>query len=183
MQKRNFNQNKDLIREAMIASGKYSNVMSLPELKKIVLNIGAGKAAGNSNYLKEAVEGLTLISGQKPVVTKAKVSESNFKLRKGAPIGVKVTLRGRRMYDFFNRLVNYAIPRIRDFNGLSLKSFDGRGNYTFGIKEHLIFHEIDFDKVSDVIGMDVTFVTSAVNDEDALHLLIELGLPFKKERV
>jgi large subunit ribosomal protein L5 len=161
---------------------KLKNVMQAPELKKIVINVGAGKAVADANYMKSAVEDISLITGQKPIINKAKVSESNFKLRKGVPIGLKVTLRKDRMYDFLSKLVNVALARTRDFEGLNPKSFDGRGNYTFGIKEHLIFYEIDFDKVVNVIGMDVTLVTSAKNDEQAEVLLRHLGLPLKEKK-
>lgn len=177
-----FNDYKNRIVKELLGSGLYKNVMQIPELKKIVVNVGAGKAVGNQNFIKNAVDDIAMITGQKPVVTKAKVSESNFKLRKGAPIGIKVTLRKDRMYDFFDRLVNFALPRVRDFEGLSHKSFDGRGNYTFGIKEHLVFHEVDFDKVDEVIGMDITLVTSAEKDEDAERLLRALGLPIKERK-
>lgn len=173
---------KDQIIKDMMKSGKYRNVMEVPALKKIVLNVGAGKGIGNSNYIKSVVNDISLITGQKPVITKAKVSESNFKLRKGAPIGVKVTLRSKMMYNFLERLIFLALPRVRDFEGLSHKSFDGRGNYTIGIKEHLIFHEIDFDKVTDIIGMDITFVTSSKNDENAKELLMGLGLPIRERK-
>lgn len=173
---------REQIVQDMMKSGKYGNIMEVPELKKIVVNVGAGKGIGNSNYIKAVVNDISLITGQKPVITKAKVSESNFKLRKGAPIGVKVTLRNKMMYNFLERLIFLALPRVRDFEGLSHKSFDGRGNYTIGIKEHLIFHEIDFDKVTDIIGMDITFVTSAKNDENAKELLMGLGLPIRERK-
>lgn len=173
---------KNEVRETLVKSGIYGNVMTIPELKKISINVGAGKAIGNSGYIDYIVEAISLITDQKPIVTKAKVSESNFKLRKGYPIGVKVTLRGHRMYNFLNKLVHFSLPRVRDFEGLNPKSFDGRGNYTFGIKEHLIFHEIDFDKVKEIIGMDITLVTSAKNNEDAERLLRALQLPLKERK-
>ena len=161
----------------------YKNVMQVPKLDKIVLNVGAGKGIGNTTYIPSVVNDLTLITGQKPVVTKAKFSESNFKTRKGAPIGVKVTLRKAKMYDFLERLISFALPRVRDFEGLNFKSFDGKGNYTFGLKEHLIFHEIDFDKVDNIFGMDVTLVTSAESDKEAEELLRAFGLPLKDRKV
>ena len=173
---------KDQIVKDLMKTGNYRNIMEVPELKKIVLNVGAGKGIGNPNYIKSVVNDISLITGQQPVVTKAKVSESNFKLRKGSPIGVKVTLRKQMMYNFLERLIFLALPRVRDFEGLNFKSFDGRGNYSIGIKEHLIFHEIDFDKVTDIIGMDITFVTSAKNDDNAKELLLALGLPIRERK-
>jgi large subunit ribosomal protein L5 len=180
--KSNIPSKKQEILKVMFATGKFKNIMEVPTLHKIVINVGAGKAIGNSNYITSVVDALKLISGQKPVITKAKVSESNFKIRKGAPIGVKVTLRNKRMYDFLERLNSFSLPRVRDFEGLSYKSFDGRGNYTFGVKEHLIFHEIDFDKVTDVIGMDITFVTTSRDNDGAEMLLRNLGLPLKERK-
>jgi len=156
------------------------NVMEVPKLEKIVINIGVGAAVRDPKLLDEAVQTLTLITGQKPVVTRAKKAISNFKLREGNPIGCKVTLRDKRMYEFFERLVAIAIPRIRDFRGLSRKSFDGRGNYTFGIQEQIVFLEIDRDKISRISGMDITICTTAKNNEMALALLDELGMPFRK---
>ena len=154
--------------------------MQAPKIEKIVLNIGVGDAVSNSKLLDEAVNELTLISGQKPVITRAKKSIAGFKLREGAPIGCKVTLRGERMYEFLDKLVNISLPRVRDFRGVSNNSFDGRGNYTLGIKEQLIFPEINFDKVNKLRGMDIVFVTTAKTDEEGHELLAQLGMPFKK---
>ena len=154
--------------------------MQAPKIDKIVLNIGVGDAVSNSKLLDEAVNELTLISGQKPVITRAKKSIAGFKLREGAPIGCKVTLRGERMYEFLDKLVNISLPRVRDFRGVSNNSFDGRGNYTLGIKEQLIFPEINFDKVNKLRGMDIVFVTTAKTDEEGHELLAQLGMPFKK---
>lgn len=158
-----------------------SNVMQVPKLEKIVINMGVGEAIGNIKTLDKAVAELTQIAGQKAVITRAKKSISNFKLREGMPIGCRVTLRGRRMYYFFDRLVNIALPRVRDFRGLSAKSFDGRGNFTLGIKDQLIFPEIDYGKVDQTRGMNVCFVTSADKDEPAKALLGYLGMPFRKK--
>ncbi|HDS01066.1 MAG TPA: 50S ribosomal protein L5 [candidate division Zixibacteria bacterium] len=158
----------------------YKNVMEVPRLKKIVMNIGVGEAITNPKFLDAAVEDLRIISGQQPIVTRAKKSISNFKLRAGMPIGCAVTLRRERMYEFFDRLINVAIPRIRDFRGLPPKGFDGRGNYTLGLREQLIFPEIDYDKIDKVRGLSVTFVTSSNDDEGAFALLRELGMPFRK---
>jgi len=164
---------------ALMKSGDFKNVMDVPKLEKIVFNIGLGKALQNSKLIDAAINDVALITGQRPVVTKAKKSEANFKLRKGQSIGVKATLRSHVMYDFFNKLISLSLPRVRDFEGLSSKSFDGRGNYTFGIKEHLIFHEIDYDKVVDVLGADITIVTTAKNDEDAKKLLKAFSFPIR----
>jgi len=158
---------------------QYTNVMAVPKLEKIVLNVGVGEAIQDKKVLDTIVSNMALITGQKPVTTKAKKSISNFKLREGMPIGCKVTLRGRIMYEFLDRLVTLALPRTRDFQGVTDKSFDGRGNYTMGIKEHTIFPEIDTDKVTKMHGMDVTFVTSAQTDEEAYALLKHFGMPFK----
>ena len=158
----------------------YSSSMQAPKVEKIVLNIGVGDAVSNSKLLDEAVNELTLITGQKPVITRAKKSIAGFKLREGAPIGCKVTLRGERMYEFLDKLVNISLPRVRDFRGVSNNSFDGRGNYTLGIKEQLIFPEINFDKVNKLRGMDIVFVTTAKSDEEGRELLAQLGMPFKK---
>ncbi|MDQ0418197.1 large subunit ribosomal protein L5 [Thermoactinomyces sp. DSM 45891] len=158
----------------------YKSVMQLPKVEKVVINMGVGEAVQNSKVLDNAVEDLTLIAGQKPVITKAKKSIAGFKLREGMPIGVKVTLRGERMYHFLDRLVNVALPRVRDFRGVSAKSFDGRGNYTLGLKEQLIFPEISYDKVDKVRGMDVVIVTTAKSDEEARELLTAMGMPFRK---
>ncbi len=158
----------------------YKNVMQIPRLEKIVVNMGVGDAIQNAKAMDAAVADLATITGQKPVVTKAKKSIANFKLRGGMNIGAKVTLRGERMYDFYDRLVNMALPRVRDFRGISPKSFDGRGNYALGLKEQLIFPEIDYDKVEKVRGMDVIIVTSAKTDEEAKELLKLMGMPFKE---
>jgi large subunit ribosomal protein L5 len=154
--------------------------MECPKLVKIVINMGVGDAIGNPKALEEAVEELTTIAGQKPVITKAKKSIANFKLREGMSIGCKVTLRGERMYDFFDKLVTISLPRVRDFRGVSRTAFDGRGNYTLGIKEQLIFPEVNYDKVVIVRGMDIVIVTTAKTNEEAYALLEELGMPFTK---
>jgi large subunit ribosomal protein L5 len=157
---------------------KYKSIMQVPKLEKIVINMGIGDAKENPKFLENAVSELATITGQKPVVTKAKKSVAAFKVRQGMNIGTKVTLRGDRMYEFLDRLVNIALPRVRDFRGISDKSFDGRGNYALGIKEQLIFPEINYDKVDKVRGMDVIFVTTANTDEEARELLRLLGMPF-----
>lgn len=159
----------------------YSSPMETPKISKIVINMGLGDAVANSKVLDEAVEELTLIAGQKPVVTKAKKSIASFKLREGMPIGCKVTLRGERMYEFFDKLVSIALPRVRDFRGISADSFDGRGNYTLGVKEQLIFPEINFDKVKKIRGMDIVIVTTAKTDEEGRTLLGLMGMPYKKK--
>ena len=156
----------------------YKNVMAIPKLDKIVVNIGLGEAVQNPKALDAAVSDLTLITGQKPVVTKAKKSIAGFKVREGMPIGVKVTLRGERMYEFADRLLNVALPRVRDFRGVSPKSFDGRGNYSLGIKEQLIFPEIEYDKIDKVRGLEVVFATTAKTDEEGRELLKLMGAPF-----
>ena len=166
--------------KSLVEKFNYSSSMQAPKVEKIVLNIGVGDAVSNSKLLDEAVNELTLITGQKPVITRAKKSIAGFKLREGAPIGCKVTLRGERMYEFLDKLVNISLPRVRDFRGVSNNSFDGRGNYTLGIKEQLIFPEINFDKVNKLRGMDIVFVTTAKSDEEGLELLAQLGMPFKK---
>lgn len=158
----------------------YKNVMQVPKLEKIVINMGIGEAKENSKVLDAAMAELAIISGQKPVTTKAKNSIANFKIREGMPIGCKVTLRGARMYEFLDRLVNLALPRVRDFRGVNPDAFDGRGNYALGIKEQLIFPEIEYDKVDKVRGMDVIIVTTAVTDEEARELLAQFGMPFRK---
>ena len=168
------------IKVAMIKKFGYKNVMQIPKIEKIVLNMGVGEARENAKILESAVKDMTEISGQKPVITKAKKSVANFKLREGMPIGCKVTLRGERMYEFADRLINLALPRVRDFRGVSADSFDGRGNYALGIKEQIIFPEIEYDKVDKVRGMDVIFVTTAKTDEEARELLRLFGMPFKK---
>jgi len=156
------------------------NPMAVPRLDKIVLNMGMGEAVANAKVLDTATTELTSIAGQKPVITKAKKSIASFKLRQGMPIGVMVTLRGERMYEFFDRLVSVALPRVRDFRGVSPKAFDGRGNYTIGIREQLIFPEIDFNKVDKLRGMNISIVTTAGNDEQARALLKNLGMPFRQ---
>ena len=166
--------------KSLMEKFNYSSKMQAPKIEKIVLNIGVGDAVSNSKLLDEAVNELTLISGQKPVITRAKKSIAGFKLREGAPIGCKVTLRGERMYEFLDKLVNISLPRVRDFRGVSNNSFDGRGNYTLGIKEQLIFPEINFDKVNKLRGMDIVFVTTAKTDEEGHELLAQLRMPFKK---
>lgn len=161
--------------KSLVEKFNYSSSMQAPKVEKIVLNIGVGDAVSNSKLLDEAVNELTLITGQKPVITRAKKSIAGFKLREGAPIGCKVTLRGERMYEFLDKLVNISLPRVRDFRGVSNNSFDGRGNYTLGIKEQLIFPEINFDKVNKLRGMDIVFVTTAKSDEEGRELLAQLG--------
>lgn len=158
----------------------YKNVMQIPKLEKVVINMGVGEAIQNSKAIDSAVGDLMKISGQKPIVTRAKKSIAAFKLREGMPIGTKVTLRGARMYEFVDRLMNVALPRVRDFRGVSAKSFDGRGNYTLGIKEQLIFPEIEYDKIDKLRGMDIVFVTDAKTDEEARELLGMLGMPFRQ---
>lgn len=159
----------------------FGNVHEAPKLSKIVLNVGIGEAHKNAKLLDSVVEELMVISGQKPVVTRAKKAISNFSLREGMPVGVSVTLRGQRMYEFLDRFITVAIPRVRDFRGLPTKSFDGRGNYTIGIKEQMIFPEVDYDKVEKIHGMDITFVTTAKRDDVARALLTEFGMPFRGE--
>ena len=171
---------KNEIMDAMTKKFGYKNVMQVPKLDKIVINMGVGEAKENAKILDTAVKDLEIISGQKAVVTRAKNSVANFKLREGQPIGCKVTLRGEKMYEFLDRLVNLALPRVRDFRGVSNNSFDGRGNYTLGVKEQLIFPEIDFDKVNKLRGMDIVFVTTAKTDEEGHELLAQLGMPFHK---
>ena len=173
-----YTQYKDEIRDKMREEFEYENPMAIPKLQKIVINVGVGDAITDKKVLDTVVDNVAAITGQQPVTTKAKKSISNFKLREGMPIGCKVTLRQRIMFEFLDRLVNLALPRTRDFQGVPDKSFDGRGNYTLGIKEHTIFPEIDTDKVSKVHGMDITFVTSAETDEEAYALLKHFGMPF-----
>ena len=158
----------------------YKSSMQIPKVEKIVINMGIGDAVANIKVLDDAVEELTLITGQKPVVTKARKSIANFKLREGMPIGCKVTLRGERMYQFLDKLVSVALPRVRDFHGINANAFDGRGNYTLGVKEQLIFPEINFDKVKKVRGMDIVIVTTAKTDEEGRTLLQLMGMPFRK---
>jgi large subunit ribosomal protein L5 len=157
----------------------YKNVMQIPRLDKVVINMGVGEAISNSKAIDSAVGDLTIISGQKPIVTRAKKSIAAFKLRTGMPVGTKVTLHGDRMYEFVDRLLNVALPRVRDFRGVSGKAFDGRGNYTVGIKEQLIFPEIEYDKIDKLRGMDIVFVTTAKSDEEAREMLRLFGMPFR----
>mgnify|MGYP001040084156 FL=1 len=170
----------DEIVDAMIKKFGYKNVMEVPKLDKIVVNMGVGEAKDNAKVLESAVKDMETITGQKAVLTKAKKSIANFKIREGMAIGCKVTLRGEKMYDFLDRLVNLALPRVRDFRGVNPNSFDGRGNYSMGIKEQLIFPEIQYDQVEKIRGMDICFVTTAKTDEEARELLRALGMPFKK---
>jgi large subunit ribosomal protein L5 len=168
------------ITPALVSKFNYTSVMQVPKVEKIVVNMGVGEAVQNAKVLDTAVEELTQITGQKPMVTKAKNSIAGFRLREGMPIGAKVTLRGERMYEFLDKLVSISLPRVRDFRGVSKKAFDGRGNYTLGVKEQLIFPEIDYDKVSKVRGMDIVIVTTANTDEEARELLTQIGMPFQK---
>ncbi|NLY67074.1 MAG: 50S ribosomal protein L5 [Tissierellia bacterium] len=165
---------------ALMERFQYKNVMEVPKLEKIVINIGLGEAKDNPKALESAVNELSLITGQKPIVTKAKKSVSNFKIRQGMNVGVKVTLRGEKMYDFLDKLMNISLPRVRDFRGVNPSSFDGRGNYALGIKEQLIFPEIDYDKVDSIRGMDIVIVTTAETDEEAKVFLELMGMPFRK---
>ncbi|CAI2624076.1 50S ribosomal protein L5 [Apilactobacillus kunkeei] len=171
---------KNEITKALVEKFNYSSVMQAPKIEKIVLNMGVGDAVTNAKNLDEAVSELTLISGQKPLVTKAKKSIAGFRLREGMSIGAKVTLRGERMYDFLDKLVNVSLPRVRDFHGVNNRSFDGRGNYTLGIREQLIFPEINYDNVNRVRGLDIVIVTTANTDEESKELLTQFGMPFAK---
>ena len=166
--------------DAMIKKFGYKNIMEVPKLDKIVINMGVGEAKENAKILESAMKDLEIIAGQKPITTKAKHSIANFKIREGMPIGCKVTLRGEKMYEFLDRLVNLALPRVRDFRGVNPNAFDGRGNYALGIKEQLIFPEIEYDKVDKVRGMDIIFVTTANTDEEARELLTQFNMPFAK---
>ncbi|HMA76369.1 MAG TPA: 50S ribosomal protein L5 [Candidatus Krumholzibacteriaceae bacterium] len=172
---------RDKVVQQLIKKFDYGNVFEVPRLKKIVLNMGLGSAKDDPKILDSAVSDLAAITGQRPLITKAKTSVAGFNIRAGAQIGCKVTLRRDRMYEFFDRLVNVAIPRIRDFRGLNPKSFDGRGNYSFGVEEQVVFPEIDYDNVSEVRGMDITIVTSAKTDEEAKELITLLGMPLRKD--
>ena len=165
---------------ALMEQFKYGNVMEVPKLEKVTINMGLGEAKENAKVLESAVEEISLIAGQRPVVTKARKSIANFKVRQGMPVGAKVTLRGDNMYEFIDKLFNIALPRVRDFKGVSKNSFDGRGNYSMGIKEQLIFPEINYDKVDTIKGMNIVFTTTAKTDEEAAALLAGLGLPFEK---
>ncbi|MCM3631467.1 50S ribosomal protein L5 [Paenibacillus glycanilyticus] len=168
------------ITPALMQKFNYTTVMQVPKIEKVVINMGVGEAVANSKVLDVAVDELRQISGQKPVVTRAKKSIAGFKLRENMPIGVKVTLRGERMYYFLDKLFNISLPRVRDFRGVSTKAFDGRGNYTLGLKEQLIFPEIEYDKVDKVRGMDIVIVTTAKTDEESRELLTQMGMPFTK---
>ncbi len=176
-----FNYYKKDVIPALTTKFQYTNVMQIPRIEKIVVNMGVGDAIADPKLLEEAVKNLEAFTGQKPTIRKAKQAISNFKLRAGMNIGAKVTLRRDRMYEFFDRLINIALPRVRDFKGMSDKSFDGRGNYTFGIKEQIIFPEIDVDKVTRILGMDITIVTNAKTDAEAFELLSAFGFPFRKK--
>lgn len=165
---------------ALMEQFKYTNVMEVPKLEKVTINMGLGEAKENAKIMESAIEEISLITGQRPVVTRARKSIANFKVRQGMPVGAKVTLRGENMYDFIDKLFNIALPRVRDFKGVSKNSFDGRGNYSMGIKEQLIFPEINYDKVDTIKGMNIVFTTSAKTDEEAAALLAGLGLPFEK---
>ena len=165
---------------ALMSKFEYKSVMQVPKVDKIVINMGVGDAVQNSKVLDAAVEELATLSGQKPVITRAKKSIAGFRLREGMPIGTKVTLRGERMYEFLDKLISVSLPRVRDFRGVSKRAFDGRGNYTLGVKEQLIFPEIDYDKVSKIRGMDINIVTTANSDEEAHELLKQFGMPFQK---
>jgi large subunit ribosomal protein L5 len=175
---------KDMYKNEIVAGMTkkfgYKNVMEVPRLNKIVINMGVGDAKENAKALDAAVKDLEIIAGQKPIITKARKSIANFKLREGMPIGCKVTLRGDKMYEFADRLINLSLPRVRDFRGVNPNAFDGRGNYALGIKEQLIFPEIEYDKVDKVRGMDIIFVTTAKSDEEARELLTQFGMPFRK---
>jgi large subunit ribosomal protein L5 len=171
---------KNDVFKALMDQFKYKNVMEVPKLEKVTLNMGLGEAKENAKILESAVEEIGLITGQRPVVTRARKSIANFKVRQGMPVGAKVTLRGDNMYDFIDKLFNIALPRVRDFKGVSKNSFDGRGNYSMGIKEQLIFPEINYDKVDTIKGMNIVFTTTAKTDEEAAALLKGLGLPFEK---
>ena len=174
---------KDEVFGAMREEFGYSNAMQIPKLRKIVVNMGIGEGKDDSKLIDKALEDLTLISGQKAVKTKSKKAISGFKIREGMPLGVKVTLRNKIMYEFLDRLVNIAIPRIRDFRGLNSTSFDGNGNFSMGIKEHVIFPEINFDKVIKTTGMDITICTSAKNNDEAIELLKSFNMPFKNKQI
>jgi len=168
----------DEVAKSLMEKFGYKNVMEIPKIEKVVINMGVGEAVSNPKILDVAVNDMTIIAGQKPVVTRAKKSIAAFKIREGMPIGAKVTLRGQRMYQFLDKLLNIALPRVRDFRGVSPKSFDGRGNYTMGIKEQLIFPEIEYDKIDKIRGMDIIIVTTAKTDEEARELLKLMGMPF-----
>ena len=172
---------KNEIVDSLMKQFEYKSIMQVPKLEKICLNQGVGDATQDKKLVDNVVKEMTLIAGQKAVSVNARLSVSNFKLREGMPIGVRTTLRGDKMYEFLERLISVALPRVRDFRGINDKSFDGRGNYSMGIQEHIIFPEINLDKISKITGMDITFVTSAPNDAEAFALLKELGMPFKNQ--
>ncbi|MCI9492872.1 MAG: 50S ribosomal protein L5 [Lachnospiraceae bacterium] len=167
--------------DALMKKFGYKNIMEVPKIEKVVINMGVGEAKENVKILDAAMSDLQIITGQKPIITKAKKSVANFKIREGMPIGCKVTLRGEKMYEFVDRLINLALPRVRDFRGVNPNAFDGRGNYALGIKEQLIFPEIEYDKIDKVRGMDVIFVTTAKTDEEARELLAQFNMPFAKQ--
>ena len=171
---------KEQVFPALMEEFKYSNVMEVPKLEKVTINMGLGEAKENSKIMESAVQEIALITGQKPIITRAKKSIANFKVRQGMPVGAKVTLRGDNMYAFIDKLFNIALPRVRDFKGVSKNSFDGRGNYSMGVKEQLIFPEINYDNVDVIKGMNIVFTTTAKTDEEAVSLLSGLGLPFEK---
>ncbi len=171
---------KEQVVPALMEKFQYESIMQAPKIEKIVINMGVGEAKENQKFLDNAVEEMTIIAGQKPVVTKARKSISNFKLREGMAVGCKVTLRGAHMYEFFDKLVNIALPRVRDFRGVSKTAFDGRGNYALGVKEQLIFPEINYDKIDKIRGMDIIITTTANTDEEARELLKLMGMPFSK---
>jgi large subunit ribosomal protein L5 len=173
----------EMVVTGMMEQFNYKNLMEVPKVSHIAINMGIGDAKDNPKKLESAVQELTLISCQKPVVTKSRKDISNFKIRKGFPVGCKVTLRGNRMYDFMERLISIALPRTRDFRGLSFKSFDGGGNYSFGVKEQIIFTEINYDKIDSIRGMDISFITTAATDEESYHLLKLMGLPLRDKPV
>ncbi|MBX9667818.1 MAG: 50S ribosomal protein L5 [Candidatus Obscuribacterales bacterium] len=170
------------VKKALKTHFNYDNEMQIPRIEKVVINMGVGEATTNSKSIESSVKEMATITGQKPVVNRARKSIATFKVRKGMPVGVSVTLRGKRMYDFLAKLMHIALPRIKDFRGLSPKSFDGRGNYSLGIKEQLIFPEISYDKIDATRGMDIAIVTTARTDQEALQLLREIGMPFKKQQ-
>jgi large subunit ribosomal protein L5 len=172
---------KNEIAPALLKSLNLKNVMQIPRVTKVVVNVGVGEALDNAKALDAAVSDMQLVTGQKPVITKARTSIANFKLREGRAIGVKVTLRGERMWDFLDRLMNVALPRVRDFRGISPDAFDGRGNYTLGLREQLVFPEIEYDKIDKLRGLEVSIVTTAHTDDEARQLLLMLGMPFRKE--
>ena len=167
--------------DALMKKFEYKNIMEVPKIEKVVINMGVGEAKENVKILDAAMSDLQIITGQKPIITKAKKSVANFKIREGMPIGCKVTLRGEKMYEFVDRLINLALPRVRDFRGVNPNAFNGRGNYALGIKEQLIFPEIEYDKIDKVRGMDVIFVTTAKTDEEARELLAQFNMPFAKQ--